>query len=287
MNEIYAIDPEALNNFDQLALLANMFGFTEGRFISEFPQNWESKLIQELMKKNPDLLDGPKRLRMIKFIEKFKESSIPTTKASYRFTKNWIENALDNVNSREFNAIICQNETLSPKCIAIEEVLYGEKLVDSRSCKIASDHSKYINLMLPLLIKSTELYLQDVNLKLFDGVNVRYRAKNFIELLFSKIKETERCNKITFILGEENYSFKAMKEKLRDELNFIVEDTKLKNFSLQFLYTNKKESHDRYIFSIKGGMRFGYGFDTPKEAKNDISWVSKSELFNLLNQYNI
>jgi hypothetical protein len=287
VNEIYAIDPESPKTIDQLALMALMFGFTEGRFIADFPDGWETKLISHFEKNNSIFSNGPQRLKLINFLEKFKEATIQPRKINYRLTKGWLENALDNINYHQFQAIICDNKETSSKCISIEDALYYEKLIDSRSCVVESNQQRYLDLLYPLLIKSTELYFQDVNLKLFYGVDTKYSAKKFIELLFYKIKETKRCNKITFILGEENYPDLKTRKKLEEEIKNMMIDHGPSYLSIHIKYSNKKESHERYAFSIRGGIRFGYGFDTPSRAKNTLSWMSKSELTNLLKQHNI
>lgn len=287
VNEIYAIDPQSPKTIDQLAIIALMFGFTEGRFIADFPIGWENKLISHFEKINSNFNNGPERLKLINFLEKLKEATIEPKKINYRLSKGWLENALDNINYHQFQAIICSNIENSSKCISIEDALYHDKLIDSRSCVVESNQHRYLDLLYPLLFKSTELYFQDVNLKFFYGIDTRNSVKKFIDLLFYKIKETKRCNKITFILGEENYPDLKTRKKLDEELSNMVIDHGLSYLTFHTKYSNKKESHERYAFSIKGGIRFGYGFDTPSRAKNTLSWMSKSELTNLLKQHNI
>jgi hypothetical protein len=280
VNEIYAIDPESPKRVEELKLIADKFGFTEGRFIAKFPADWN-----DFLKSNFTNLDGPLRLRVMKWIENCEKASLPIEGIDYKRAKSWLSNAKENLSFRKYDAIITKDRDSSNKCVSIEDVLYDDSLADSRGCVIESNINEYIKLMKPLLLVSTELYIQDMNLILFQGVNKRIYAVKFIQALLEKIKQTKRCKKLILILNEVEHPTPESRLKVKNEIDLVANDFGLTNFFVDVRFSNKKLCHGRYIFSMNGALRFDYGFVTPKDSKNEIMWCSKTILEDLKNQH--
>jgi hypothetical protein len=280
VNEIYAVDPFAAKKIEELQSLVAKFGFTEGRFIAKFPIDWA-----DLLKVNFKNLDGPKRLKLLNCIKQFEGSSLAINDISYRRTKDWLENAKDRSNFLKFNGIISEKEDQSFKCLSLEGALYNNELSDSRACIVDSNINEYIRLMQPLLSVSSELYIQDVNLELYRGLEKRRRAQFFIYSLLEKIKEVNRCKKGIFILGEEKYPSSESRIKVKNTIQDIANDIGLLNFLTEVRFSNKKLCHGRYVFSMYGAIKFDYGFDTPKDAKNEVLWCSETILEDLKNMH--
>jgi hypothetical protein len=48
MNDVYAIDPKAPSNINELSNLMRLFGNGEGRFIADYPSPWFNCIINLL-----------------------------------------------------------------------------------------------------------------------------------------------------------------------------------------------------------------------------------------------
>lgn len=281
MNEIYALDPNSPTSVIELQLLAKFFGFSEGRFLAKYPIDWSFFLENHFSD-----VQGVQRLKLVNLIEKCNEQAIPVPEG-YMRSKPWIDNAIAlQVKSKIFKKIISRDSNFR-ECQSLDDILYGDELIDSRGGHIHSTIENYIEIIRPLLLVSTELFLQDVNLHFEEKGRRNWRQINFVKALFNELKNTNRCKKIYFVLNLDIYDSDELQISMLDQFYQLANDVKFTNIDIELFFVKKREAHARYIFSIKAGLQFDYGFDTPPGAVNHIHWLSKSELEPLLDKYNI
>ena len=74
-----------------------------------------------------------------------------------------------------------------------------------------------------------------------------------------------------------------------NDLEEIIDTQKLVNVQPDFTLNDKnKMKHGRYIFSIKGGLQFDYGFEIFGSKKtNHVHWLSQPELLPIQKIYGL
>ena len=277
VNEIYAVDPSAIKDSRDFGFLLELFGFSRGRFIAEYPCNWHSFLQREAREMPP--LD---QARMCVLLQRFKAHTLPSD-VTYLTQDSWLCNALKQ--RAQFTKIVTTpNDEGLP---SLEDILCQE-LADSQGGHISRDVITYEAIIRPLFLTSTEIHIQD---KYF---NFRDKRKlDVMHMLFKLCAIHGRCTSLVFHLGEE--------EREHENLSLTRIDTGIESLKAQYpaltlsatCMWDGGRTHGRYIFSTKGGLHFDHGFDTDDgkpnrlRLKNHVHWMSRKELLPLLERYGI
>lgn len=286
MNEIYAVDPASPSSYEELALIKKFFGYSEGRFIAKYPMDWKRYLHN-----NFSNVEGRKRLEILNLIEKCDNQSLPI-KASYILDKSWLENATETQAKFGFFSDIISSSTCQNNVKLLADVLYGDDLIDSRGKHIDCTIDNYKKIIYPLLLTSTELYIQDVNLHIINPRTLkRYKGRvSFYQMIFKEILAAGRCKRLTLYLDAGVYDSEEAQSQLFCDLDELIDQSGLTNgFSLEVGFIKKQDplAHGRYIFSVNAGIQFDYGFDVDSGATNHVHWLSVQELQPLLAKYKI
>lgn len=283
VNDIYAIDPGAPQDLRDLKLLAELFGFSHGRFIAEYPAEW------------PLILQGKfKTLRPIDqsrasvLLEKFLSNTLPV-EGRYLRGKDWLSNVLDfQSKEHKFKKIVTANEVYDLPTLS--QVLYEDELPDSRGEHIKPTINSYRFAIAPLFTVSTEIHIQDMYFFLEDGGKKLYRQWDVLHMLINLATQSARCKTLIFHLNQEKFTTSFLESRLEDCFNLALENSNNNTLEIQYTLENKKITHGRYIFSIKGGLQFDHGFDTDiktQDKLNHVHWLSKNELLPLFEKYKI
>lgn len=287
MNEIFAVDPDAPKSVSDLALIAKNFGFSEGRFIANFPEDWRF-----FVGRNFSKIEGPNRLRVIELINKCNEGCLPISRDYQYFRgKSWLTNAIDNQKKLRLFKLILSNENVENISKEFSNALVELSLQeDSREIHMPATIENYMEVMRPLMMVSSEIYLRDFNFYINEpktGI-VNYRQVDFLKAFFKNLASTKRCEKIMFILDGREYKDVLSQTKILDRFIDIRNSVGASAVAVDIKFgTIRKKEHGRYLFSLKGGLHFDSGFDTPKDAVNHVSWMTKAGLMPLLEMYGI
>jgi len=288
VSEIYAVDPKTPKNYDDLLLLVKTFGFAQGRFIASFPIDWGL-----ILEENFQNIDGVDRLRVTKLIDWCIKDCLPLT-GDYQYlrgSKTWLENALINQDRHRFFKLILSDKSVGNVCQEFHNALLDLNLNDDpRESFITSTIENYLTVIRPLLLVSTEVYLRDFNFYVDDPVTGRanHGIVNFLKKLFIEILRTKRCLKVTFILDGRVYKDEFSRDRLKKRFFDISDSVGAASIKIEHRFgVIRKKEHGRYFFSVKGGISFDSGFDSPPGGENHISWMTKKGLQHLLDMYDI
>ena len=287
MNNIYAIDPSPEKDLKDLSVLSNLFGFSTGRFIANYPNDWIS-----FLKKTIEQMKPIEKVRAGVLLTKIQKNSLPfddPSLYSYKRGSNWISNA-----SELQQRLFVFTQVVEAK--ELEKFLHRTDLPDGQGDHIIRpiglSHQKWSDLLLltyerlidPLFRVSTEIHVQDMHFNFCNENRHRNRGIwNVTNKLIYLADKYKRCEKLIFHLNKDNneaQNFFNTFEDIRKEPNAET---------LEIIYTleDKKFAHGRYIFSIKGGLQFDHGFNPTNLERNHIHWMSEKELSPLLERYSI
>ncbi len=283
VNDIYAIDPNAPENLKDLKLMSELFGFSHGRFVAEYPADWIYFLQNRLKEMGP--LD---QSRASILLNKFLKNTLPI-EGGYLRSKDWLSNALE-FQSKEHkfkNIVTTENSKNIP---SLSKILYEEELPDARGEHIKPDIKSYRHAVAPLFLVSSEIHIQDMYFTLEEDGKKLYRQWDVLRMLIEQAKYSKRCKVLMFHLGQEKFPTAHLESRLEETFIQVLEELGADNLEVSYTLENKKVTHGRYIFSIKGGLQFDHGFDTDlknQDKRNHVHWLSQNELAPLLQRYGI
>ncbi len=283
VNDIYAIDPSAPQDLRDLKLLAELFGFAHGRFIAEYPEEWAFLLQSKFKDLRP--ID---QSRASILLSKFLSNTLPV-EGRYLRSKDWLSNVLDfQTKERKFKKIVAANQVYDLPTLS--QVLYEDELPDSRGEHIKPTINSYRFAITPLFIVSSEIHIQDMYFFLEDNGKKLHRQWDVLHMLIDLVAKSGRCKTLIFHLNQERFPTNDLESRLEESFDQALKNSN--NNALEILYTleDRKITHGRYIFSVKGGLQFDHGFDTDiktQDKLNHVHWLSKNELLPLFERYGV
>lgn len=283
VNDIYAIDPNAPEDLRDLKLLSELFGFSHGRFVAEYPSDWVYFLQSRL--KEMGSLD---QSRASILLDKFLKNTLPI-EGRYLRSKDWLSNALE-FQSKEHkfkNIVTSENSKNIP---SLSKILYEDELPDARGEHIKPDLNSYRCAVAPLFLVSSEIHIQDMYFTLEDDGKKIYRQWDVLRMLVCQAKSSKRCKTLIFHLNSEKFPNDRLERRLQEAFTQVLKELDDNELEIFYSFEDKRLTHGRYIFSIKGGLQFDHGFDTdPRtlDKRNHVHWLSQNEMLPLLERYGI
>jgi len=283
VNDIYAIDPRAPEDLKDLKLLSELFGFAHGRFVAEYPADWVYFLQNRL--KELGALD---QSRASILLNKFLKNTLPV-EGGYLRSKDWLSNAIELQNKEHKFKHIVTSKNVS-NLPSLSKILYEDELPDARGEHIKPDLNSYRRAVNPLFLVSTEIHIQDMYFTLEEDGKKLFRQWDVLRMLVSQAKSSNRCNKLYFHLNSEKFLNSQQEHRLEESFIQVLEELGADALEISYTFEDKKITHGRYIFSIKGGLQFDHGFDTDlrtQDKRNHVHWLSQNEMLPLLKRYSI
>ena len=286
MNEIFAIDPTSPEDYKDFSGMLKSFGLSNGRFIAKYPIDWITMLLA-----HSESLKGLDQTRFKRLLEVHSDAILEID-AEYRRTKPWINNALDILPIKIKKTLILSPSPPPAGIKSLQDFLWGNEseVNDSIGDHIPMTIESYCNTIRPLLKLSTEVHMVDQFFNLRNGLNKDIDKFNLLSILLKEADQSKHCEyfKIHF-LRKTGVSDKVQSDQIVNDLEEIIDTQKLVNVQPDFTLNDKnKMKHGRYIFSIKGGLQFDYGFDISGSKKtNHVHWLSQPELLPIQKLYGL
>lgn len=284
MNDLYGLDPTAPSKVKDLKVLADLFGFAHGRFIASYPIDWANLLRRNLV----DLSDTDK-LKLTSVLKRLSDNTIPVAD-QYMVTKDWLTNATAlQLKKNKFTKIVSKCDE-SNSGISLEKFLYEDDLPDARGCHIIADIKSYEATINPLFLVSTEIHIQDMYFYFWENNKKLFRQYEVLRMLISLASSTDRCERMVLHLNEEKFFTDSLESRLQEDLLQARRESGRSDLDITYTFEDRRCTHGRYIFSIKGGLQFDHGFDTDvrdSSNRNHVHWLSHSELKPLWDRYGI
>lgn len=275
MNELFVIDPSAPEDLKDIKAMLDRFGLSEGRFIALFPEDWPRMLTQHAA-----ALKGLDRARFSRLLEIHKDAFLRIC-AEYRRARPWVENAVQLKHSFSDRSQVLGVDPNDRNLKTLKEFLWGNSLElgASRGDHIPMTAEAYRSAASPLFQQSTEVHLADRFFQLRrTNSELDRRRCAVLSNLFDEAEKSGRCEVFVLHLQQAaNESSHVDEDQLVDDLEQLVADSGASRLQIEYrLYPQM--DHGRYLFGIKGGLQFDWGFDQHRSNKNHVHWLSAGEL---------
>jgi len=268
----YAIEPEALYEKQTLKLAANLFGFSKGRLISDFPPNWDLEILKYFKKyaKEREFQRITEEILAIK-------RHIISTGRQFNPQMTWLLNACQEHRRDPFQAIVSKKNPEHWDDIIKPEDLSDvhQKMSTNTTPRFNRNAGEMANLVRPLLKLAKRIIFIDAY---FGNLNLRH-IRPFLE--FIKIMQ-QRHDKIPYSFiqyhfGDDNNNF------LSELLSKIISKHEIK-LPIAFYQWPSRLLHNRYILTNLGGIRFGVGLDEDEDGSKptDEACLLSDETFKQL-----
>jgi hypothetical protein len=281
MNEIFAIDPNAPRDIKDIKAMFENFGLTNGRFIANYPNDW-----QQMLTANMNRLEGLDRSRFIRLLDLHRDTLLGIS-GDYRRGKTWLDNLSDNNLKRIGIDKILADDPNPLGLETLNDFLWNQDVVNmSRGAHIPMTLDSYRHAIAPIFEHQTEIHIVDPYFHLRTDRGDIHRAK--ISLLREILKLAEKSSRCDFLILHFKkiigISREAQEEFIESDLIEIIKDCSINRLSVNFVVWDEM-FHGRYIFGIKGGLQFDYGFEIIRDKTNHVHWLSKSELEPIIKRY--
>lgn len=165
MNNIFAIDPGACEDFKDLKYLLDYFGYSEGRFVGRIPKKWEKMVYSHIA----DWPDGAKHKASELLIKFCNHHPLLSLGYQYEPERSWLENAMDAKGKNLVTDVIAVRGC-SADSTPIDEVdrdYFGRW--GGRQFEALSSPEGYADAAMILLSESQEVVIVDPYLGTFNG----------------------------------------------------------------------------------------------------------------------
>ena len=282
MNEFYIADPTVCSSQRELGAFLKNFGPLTGRYLASFPIHWRNLverhfqdlrvLEMEMIKSRID--DGFDSLALVKECDSI----------AWNQRQDWWSN-VEPLLARDqiiFKTAI-SNEAKHPCVQSLDDL---NNWAPTTGQKINGTTEEYVRATKVILNHGRELFLIDPYFNPFktDRMSV---LKAFL-----KQASLGRCQsfRIWARTSEINKTIPIAEfvDQLKYQLNILLKEINFNHrFKIEFNLVNDKSSkhkmHARYLFCIKGGVKFDQGFQILQ--KNEVMPIAKSVLNGLLNEF--
>lgn len=286
MNDLIGIDPKAPSSLRDLSDLLRLFDPSEGRFIADFPMEWEGELREHLRS-----LSDLGVLAVEEAIKHRLAHAILPTNIRFRSGMSWSENAM-NLHGEVFKLVGpagIPGNLVEP----IDKVLCDpDAFPDASGDLIDRTSVAYVAAARPILMLSRKVVLVDPFFVLKFQSDARgmwlpdRRRKVLVQLMHEAVKwkqvEAFEIFYSPFKTGRSLDSQGADFESVAKEVGAARIAIKVRSLDCN----ESDKQHARYLLGLRNGLHFDHGFDVANDgSKNHVEWVSKSVLKLLLDKF--
>ena len=257
MNEKFALDPTACRNALELKYLLEKFGFSQGRFLVEYPAKWRKLLYQHI-----DTFPPVEQQKAKRFVEKARDRGLLPSGLPFDANQPWMSNAIAQKRQGQLTQVIGEAH---PDALASTDV-DDDVLGDSGSIRVLATAENLIRLAQPLLDASGEVVLIDPYVCL--------AKSSYLKVLSGMIAAVgQRPVRFVVFARDEHFSSKTPPRTIaeRELLPVMQPGQQLACFALN----DNRNMHARYLLSLKGALKYDKGFQEEPDAMVDIETVSQ------------
>ena len=283
MNDRYGVDPQTPSSRRDLADLLRLFDPSEGRFVVEYPDDWQDRLRQHVSAWSD--LD---RKRAEEAVTLMRRVLLPNMRR-YDDQKRWAENASVLTAQERVRSLI--GPAGSPANVkAFPDLMETpQPLPSAREAFISRDAEHYLEIAKPIFRTSLKVVLIDKFFCLHDaGGNLDGRKK----VLESFLTEAEggRVKAFHLVVDEATVCSKndPKGERYLGELDRLR--TQLKRVTLT-LSSRTDCCHARYLIGNHSGLQFDHGFEVEGKSwnglrkPNHVHWLTREIIDRLHRDY--
>lgn len=280
MNELYAIDPGALERADQVRDIFSILGFHSGQFLVGYPNDWINEVVKRF-----GALEGLDRTRLEIVIRKCGNSVLPF-EAKYRRDIEWEEN----VNSIRWKlADAVGKDSNEYGLLTVDEFLWNfvtDRLGQSTGDHIPRTSNAYLKAIRPLIQVSSELHIADRFFRLRNyrgdpggGVWDHKKAQFISDLIDAAVAYKRVSTIIIHVAHDEKWGTgDRQRDQFEEDVYRLNEQHRGSKIELVPNYCDHAP-HGRYVFGLNGGLQFDHGIIfNPSHLTNHVHWLGTHEL---------
>ncbi|MCY3689649.1 MAG: hypothetical protein OXG90_11790 [Gammaproteobacteria bacterium] len=257
MDYEFAVEPEAIaSSWENFRFVMSLFGYSEGRLISQFPNKWFREVYQRASELSEvELSRIEVGLRSAKDEYKVMKFSRP-----YNSDKNWVDNVIFEHQRNPFGGVIISNkvESTTSGVFSIEEL---EKNKISVANQISANVDSIVGALHSLLRFGDQIEFVDPYLRIDRGKEDS-SSRLLIKRCLETIKEFGRCSKIVIHYKDQKRmpTIRHIKYRMTGISDFVPDGTQLELYRWEEKADCPIEFHGRHLLTDKGGIFFDGGF---------------------------
>lgn len=248
MNEEFAVEPTAFENFLQLKYVLEKFGFHRGRFIVGFPSRWIRQVHEQSLLFS-EIEQAKARILLIKA----KKSVVNTGDLGFEPSLPWLDNVhrFSTTNSPFYGVIAANANSFNyPTVHDIDDDFFGA----SNDVRIEGTAENYSRIARRLLQMSYEVAFVDHCLRL------ERPACEKVVKSFLAIAQEGKCKHFVF-WAREKLAAKAYRRMLEEKYKSSLAPKSTLTVNLVNDDGSPEKMHARLLLSNLGGLRFDHGFE--------------------------
>lgn len=256
MHAIFAIEPDAINNWKDLRYVLEKFGYSKGLLIARYPKSW-MKMVMDACHSNGvrdiDLARVEEKLRIVKD-DRLVRMGLPYEGG------NWLESVNHKSVLNELFAVLIKGQSTSDKLHNIDDAHEGlfenrREVHVKRNANALAEAAKYVLAVSDRIIL-VDPYFQSRRkfTKVLDSMLNICRADGALPsqvIIFSDYSNDPRSS----TLVKDEYE-KLLSAWIEQGVRFNVSRVAGKQLDQDF--------HARYLFNKNAGLRFDRGFVEPE-----------------------
>jgi len=257
MHAIFAIEPDAINNWRDLRYAVEKFGYSKGLLIARYPGKWERMVMETCKLNNVGDLD---LTRIVEKLRTIKGDRLVRLGLTYG-DGNWLENVGVEAVLNQLSAVLVRNQTLSDKFHRIDDA--HENLFENRrdfrvkrNANALAEAAKYV------LTASDQFVLVDPYFQ------SRRKCTKVLDSMLRICHANDATPSQVIIFTDHSIDSRdsiVVRKEYENLLNAFIEiEVKVTIFRVAGDQLDQ-DFHARYLFNQKAGLRFDRGFVEPED----------------------
>jgi len=282
MHAIFAIEPEAINNWPVLRYAVEKFGYSKGLLIARYPGKWERMVMEACRRNGVNELD---MLRVVERLQTIKSDRLVRMGLPYG-DGDWLENVGAEGVLNRLSAILVRNQVVSEKFHRLDDA--EENLFENRrDFRVKRTATELAQAAKYVLAASDSVVLVD---RYFQS---KPKCTKVLCAMFAACQEAGSLPSQVIIFSDHTRDPRALdvvRQEYRDLLGGWVERGVRVTIARLAGDQLDQDVHARYLFNQKAGLRFDRGFVEPeahgeREHDTDVSCMDAAFVIELYTRF--
>lgn len=282
MHAIFAIEPEAIDNWKDLKYALEKFGYSKGLLIARFPKTW-MRLVMEACERNG--VGDVERSKIEEKLRRAKDDRLVRMGLPF-FDGDWLGNVMSDEILANVAAVLVRDKHDDEKlhCLAdVDETLFDNRrdVQVKRNAQALAEAARYV------LLSSDRIVLIDPYFE------AKPRCCKVLQAMIRLCREYgHQLSEVVVYTAKgtpkrhANHDVAAYEKLLSGDL---AQDIKLRIYMLS-AESLEQDFHARYLFSQRAGLRFDRGFVEPEDHTQrdhltDVACLDESRVAELNSRY--
>lgn len=284
MHAVFAVEPEAINNWSDFRYLIEKFGFPNGALIAKYPKRWQ-RLVLEACDANK--VKDRERSKIVEKLSEIKHDRLISQSFPYDGKQLWLDNAIQPEVSQLFDGLVLAEKNAAENSYSIDDIS-EEVFQNRRETRVLRDSRSLADASRCLLVDAQEVILIDPYLRpkrsctnlLNAFVDLALEKGNGVKKLVIHMAYSQDPRERQDVIAD---YLRYMREKVADGLTIQV--VRWNDDALDF------DFHARYLITDKKvGLRYDRGFVEPSDHdarrhQTDVVCMERATVNGLLDQY--